>query len=167
MRIIRKLWKYSLLYFVNHFLSGTHFYKTKRFLLNLIDGVFLEKGVSIVGPLSFYGKMTVGKDTFIGRNFNVEGNGDVIIGRNCDIAPHVCIITGSHQIGNMERRAGKGFSGKVEIGNGCWICAKTCVLPNVIIEDGVVVAACSLVNKRIGCNCVVGGIPATIIRTLD
>lgn len=164
---ISNIKKRTILSLVNHFFSGTHFYSIKRWLLNRIKDVKLEQNVRIVGPIVFFGTLSVGEDTFVGRDFNIEGNGNVCIGRKCDIAPHVCIITGSHEVGDKYRRAGKGYSGKVTVGNGCWICANSCILPNVEIGEGSVVAAKSLVNKSVSDNCLVAGNPARVKKIFN
>ena len=167
MNYIDKGVRYFILFLINHFFLGTHFYSTKRWLLNRIKNVTVGEGTAIVGPIVFYGSLQIGKHTFIGRDFNVEGNGQVIIGDQCDIAPHVCLITGSHIIGYNNRRAGKGFSGGITIQNGCWICANVSLLPNVNIGNGTVIGACSLVNKDVTDNCLFAGVPARLIKQLN
>jgi acetyltransferase-like isoleucine patch superfamily enzyme len=53
---------------------------------------------------------------------------------------------------------------KVIICDDVWIGANCIVLPGVTIGSGSVVAAGSVVTKDIPNNCIVGGIPAKIIR---
>jgi acetyltransferase-like isoleucine patch superfamily enzyme len=52
----------------------------------------------------------------------------------------------------------------VVIGNKVWIGANVTILKGVTIGDGAVVAANSLVNKDIPPKCLVGGVPAKIIK---
>lgn len=111
--------------------------------------------------------MKIGDDTWIGHDFYLEGNGFVSIGSNCDIAPWVSCYTGSHEIGSRERRAGQGTNRNISIGSGCWIGGSVKILPNTIVEDGVVVAAGAVVKGFIESDCLIGGVPAKIIKKLD
>lgn len=160
MRIINKIIKAIVVFLINHIFVGTHFYSLKRSLLNSLPNVTVGKKARIVGPITFYCSLSVGEDTFIGRDFNIEGNGKVEIGSNCDFAPHVCLVTGSHQVGDELRRAGKGFSGKISIGSGTWVGARVTVLPNVSIGRGVVVASGAVVTENFHDNCMIAGVPA-------
>ena len=86
----------------NYILVGTRpwSFTIKRNLLNW-GGFSIGKGSKIVGPIYIFGSLTVGNNTWIGRNFTVNGNGWVSIGDNCDIAPEVTFQTG----GAYDRRA--------------------------------------------------------------
>ena len=57
--------------------------------------------------------------------------------------------------------------GCIEIGNNVFIGSGTYIMYNVKIGSNVIVGACSLVNKDIPDNCVVAGVPARVIMTLD
>lgn len=165
---IKRVIKMLILCFVNTCLCGTHFWKIKRSLLSMA-GVQIGTGTKIVGPLRIGNVATlkIGNDCWIGHSFSIEGNGDVVIADNCDIAPDVSILTGSHEIGDRSRRAGKGVSFSVMIGNGCWLGARSTITGNIKIEDGSVVAACAFVNKCVDKDTVVAGVPAKTIRTLS
>lgn len=167
MVLVKKIWKGAAFILINHFLSGTHFFALKRALLNSCYGITVGNGTKIVGPIKVFGTLNIGKYCWIGRNFAVEGNGLVDIGDNCDIAPSVSLFTGSHKIGTIDRRAGKGFCGTIKIGNGCWICGGVKAIPNVTIGSGVVVACGGVVVTDIQPNILVGGVPAKKIRELS
>lgn len=154
-------------YCVNKRFAGTKpkYFEKKRALLNSI-GHSIGVGSKIVGPVFCTGKLVVGENTWIGRNLTVNGNGTVFIGNNCDIAPDVAFQTGGHEIGDAQRRAGKGFNKDISVGNGCWIGARSSVLGGVKIEDSAVVAACACVCKDVEQNTLVGGVPARLIRKL-
>ena len=76
---------------------------------------------------------------------------DSIIGYNCTILTHEYLP--------REYRIGP-----VEIGSGVLIGANTTILPGVKIGDNAMVAACSLVNRDIPANSVVGGVPIKILQ---
>ena len=54
----------------------------------------------------------------------------------------------------------------VTIGENCWLCANSTVLPGVTIGDRVVVAAGAVVTKDVPSGVLVGGVPARIIKYL-
>lgn len=97
----------------------------------------------------------------------IYGNGSVIIGNNVDIAPNVCFFTGGHEIGEAQRRAGKGLRYEIIIKNGCWIGGSVSLFNNITINEGVVIGLGSVVNKSCEKNCVYAGSPAKVIKKLD
>lgn len=168
MNIVRKIEKVAILFIVNKMLRGTHAFNAKRKLLNFCDGVIIEDGSRIVTPihLPVLSTLYIGKDCWIGRDFFLEGNGEVVIGANCDLAANIVCATGSHEIGSETRRAGEGFNGKIIIGNGSWIGTRTVLLPNIEIGSGCVVGAAAVVTKNLETNAVYVGSPAKKIRNL-
>lgn len=92
----------------------------------------------------------------------IQGNAGIRIGRNCIIAMGVKIISANHDLCDYSRHT----AGGVVIGDNCWIGANAVILPNVTIGSHVVIAAGSVVTKSFGGNCVVGGVPARMIKKL-
>lgn len=150
---------------VNNVFAGTHFFNTKRLLLRAA-GVDLAENVRVVGPIFTTAKLVIGEGAWIGRNLTIHGNGVVKIGRKCDIAPDVTLLTGTHKIGSRIRRAGRGQTDNVSIGDGCWIGARVTILPGVEVGDGAVVSACACVTKNVPDDMLVGGVPAKAIKEL-
>lgn len=156
------------LFLVNHIYQGTNpkHWEKKRKLLNSI-GHSIGEGTKVVGPVRLYGRLNVGKDVWLGENFTVHGLGEVQIGSNCDIAPDVVFLTGSHKIGGSDRRAGEGTTNNISIGDGCWIGARSTLVGPLEVGQACVIAAGSVVNKSVDVNALVGGVPAKLIRTLE
>ena len=160
--------RHSLIIILVNLLNGTHFFTLKSFLLKL-NGYVIGKSVKIVGPV-FIGSqvfLSIKDNVWIGRNFNIFGNGQVIINQNCDIAPNCSLLTGSHEIGNTFKRAGKGIKYKIVIGSGTWIGFNATLLGNIMIGDGSVIGANSLVIKSTLNNSLNAGIPTKIIKNLE
>lgn len=149
---------------INHFYCGTHFFSRKRSLLRWA-GYKIGEGTKVVGPFFCTGELHIGKECWIGREFCVEGNGVLEIGDNCDIAPQVTVLTGSHHFGSADRRAGEGVSTKVVIGSGTWIGARATIVGHSEIGSGCVIGACAMVKGRVPDNTMVGGVPAKPIMT--
>jgi len=162
---LRTLKRIGVMYCVNHMLAGTHSFALKRRLLRSV-GYEIGEGTKIVGPLFCTGELRIGKNCWIGRNLTINGNGTVEIGDNCDLAPEVMFLTGGHEIGGSERRAGKGEHYRIRVGNGTWIGGRTTVMRDVFIGSGCVLTACACVTKDIPDNTLAGGVPAKIIRGL-
>jgi maltose O-acetyltransferase len=142
----------------------------KRFLLRLA-GVEVARDVKVNGHTWFYGrgKVRLGARTWIGPGCQFHSTyGTLIdIGADCDVAPCVMFVTGTHEIGNSSRRAGPGYAQDVTIGKGCWLGARVTVLGDVTVGAGSFVAAGSLVNANLGANCLAAGVPAKAKRTFD
>lgn len=167
MNYIKRIRYAIYLNIINKVLKGYHFFEIKRKLLNAI-GIKVGAGTNIIGPINvnYCCNVIIGEKNHIGKNFVVNGNGNLRIGSNCDIAPDVIIGTGSHYIGEENRRGGKGKECYIEIGNGVWICTRVTIVEDVKINDGVVIGACALVNKDINGNMLAAGVPAREIKKL-
>jgi maltose O-acetyltransferase len=115
------------------------------------------------------GPLGVGRDVWIGPRcvFYTHQNALISIGNKCDIAPEVSFVTGSHEIASSVRRAGAGYAKPIHIGDGCWIGARATILGGVSVGKGAVVAAGAVVTTDVPDNCLVGGVPARLIRRLE
>jgi maltose O-acetyltransferase len=67
----------------------------------------------------------------------------------------------------VQRRAGEGVANSIEIGDGCWIGARSIILGGVRIGEGSVVAAGSVVTRDVPSNVLIAGVPACIKRKLE
>ncbi len=165
---IRKVCFIIIRNFINVFLKGPRFFGLKRRLFNLI-GITVGKNTKIVAPvhINSEAKLEIGEECWIGRDFKIDGNGKVYIGNNCDLAPEVVISTGSHKIGNKDRRAGEGINHTTKIGNSTWIGTRCTIIEGSSVGNSCILGSCTLVNKDIEENTLVGGVPARLIRRLD
>ena len=167
MSIIKHIYRILLIKITNLF-KGMHFFAVKRFFLNLSPGIRIGKNTKIVGPIwaGTVSNINIGCNTFINREFSIEGNGRITIGNSVDIGPNVRILTGGHLIGESRHRAGEGISYEVEIQDGCWIGACSTILGNSVIGQGCVVGAVTLVNKNCPANSLIVGHPGIVKRYL-
>jgi len=164
----RGIWRRGAFFLVNRVFVGTSMkcFSIKRWLLNS-TGISIGEGTKVVGPIECTGTLVIGRDCWVGKNLKVNGNGLVVIGDRCDIAPEVTFQTGGHEIGDPYRRAGKGITAAQRVGDGVWIGGRSTIVGNVTIGDSSVVAACACVVKNVESNTLVGGVPAKLIRRLD
>lgn len=151
-------------FLINHLygnLSGSRYFARKRKCMGRL-GHTVADTARIMGPLYSMCRLHIGEDTFVGTMFRCEGNGIVTIGDRCDIAPQVTILTGTHAIGDENRRAGKGITRNTTIGDGCWLGARCMIMPGIQIGNGCIVAAGALVTKNMPDNSIAKGVPAVI-----
>ena len=77
------------------------------------------------------------------------------------------ITTINHPISPKGRREHLGISEPITIGSDVWIGGNCTILPGVTIGNNVVVAAGAVVTKDVADNCIVGGVPAQILRMIE
>ena len=92
-------------------------------------------------------------------------NPKIEIGKNVDIGPLVYLGTGTHvpQF-DKERCAGDGLNKDIKIGDGCWLCARTTILPGVTVGNMTIVGAGAVVNKDLPGGITAVGIPAKVLN---
>ena len=88
--------------------------------------------------------------------FYTASDSGIFIGKNCDIAPDVRFVCGSHNIGNRERRAGAGTAGDIQVLDGCWVGFGSKIFPS-LIGNASIIAAGSVVLENIDSNTLAGG----------
>jgi len=88
----------------------------------------------------------------------------VRIGRNCMCGPRVSILTATHPVDPQERNSGLESGRPITIGDNVWLGAGAIVNPGVTIGDNVVVGSGSVVTRDVEAGCIVGGVPARVIR---
>ncbi|MFT5196686.1 MAG: maltose O-acetyltransferase [Cellvibrionaceae bacterium] len=122
---------------------------------------------TITGKGDVFKRLTVGRVCRFNVGCFLNLGAEINIGDYVGFGQQVLILTESHEIGTSEYRSGKLIPKPVTIGNGCWIGARSTILPGVTIGDGVIVAAGAVVTKDVKPNVLVAGIPAKVIRELD
>lgn len=109
----------------------------------------------------------VGERVSINTGCLIETQGGVSIGDDVAIGMRVTIISTTHAIGPMSRRAGRHRQARVAIESGSWIGAGAYILPGVTIGAGGVIAAGAVVEKSTEPNGIYAGVPARLLRRLD
>ena len=99
---------------------------------------------------------------YINNNVNISCFEKIEIGKEVVISENVCIRdSDNHAIISNQNQVP---TQAVKIGNKVWIGMNVTILKGVNIGDGAIIAAGSLVNKDIPPCCLVGGVPAKIIK---
>ena len=134
---------------------------------NCILGCWTEYGNQRFSP-----SITIGDHCDIGEYNHISSCNKVIIGDGLLTGRYVYIGDNSHGelcveeslVPPVERELCS--KGEVVIGNNVWIGDKATVLAGVHLGDNVIVAANAVVTKSFPSNCLVGGIPAKVLKQL-
>ena len=121
------------------------------------------------GSLKQIGKgFKVGNNVGLGEKCHYGCAGGIEIGDNTIIGIYVTMHSENHIFSNPNipiRNQGVQHKG-IKIGKNCWIGAKATILDGTHIGDGCVVAAGAVVSGKFPSNCVIGGVPAKIIKEI-
>jgi maltose O-acetyltransferase len=146
-----------------------HLFRLKVNLYNKLGGLFIDPTAQIYSSVRFHTyPIIIGARSHIGSRVLFSGaNGCTIeIGDDCDVAPDVVFLTGTHEIGMPPRRAGRGIANPIKVSNGTWIGARSLILPGVVVGECSIIAAGSVVNRDIPPNTLAAGVPAIIKKEL-
>jgi maltose O-acetyltransferase len=126
-------------------------------------GTSLRKGIYYGNPknISFGCKVGVNREVFF------DGYDRICIGSNVAIGFRAVFITGSHDIGPVERRCGELIGKPINVEDGAWIGANATIGPGVTIGAGSVVSAGAVVLRSVPPDVFVAGSPARIVQHLD
>ena len=111
--------------------------------------------------------LRIGSGVNIGNRFSCLCSDSVTIGDRTLIASDVFITSYNHGM-ELEEYSSYGdtplVSKPVKIGKGCWIGEKAVILPGVELGDRCIVGAGSIVSKSFPDRCIIGGVPAKILK---
>lgn len=135
--------------------------------ISIGDKVKIAKRVSAFGSKET--PLIIGKESYIGMNSILNGYAaELSIGENVSIAQNVNIMTDSGPNASEKlQRIFPVITGKVRIGNHCWIGASSIIMPDVTLGECCVVAAGSFVKDSFPDYSIIGGTPAKLIRKLN
>jgi len=126
-------------------------------------------GIIISGEIIGLRKnITIGEGTCLNGG-EIHGSGDVRFGRYVHSGSGLLIVTSNHNWDSDEAIPydSKRIVKPVVIGDFVWIGRNVTIMPGVIIEEGAILAAGSIVVKNVGRGEIVGGNPAKVIKMRD
>jgi acetyltransferase-like isoleucine patch superfamily enzyme len=135
-----------------------------------LAGIRIGPHSLILGHIGFTGngpgRLRIGSNSIINSDCFADLNADVEIGNWVSVGHHVTFITAAHDMGPAACRAGRLRPAPIVVSDGCWIGARSTLLPGVTIGASSVVAAGSVVSGSVPPNRVVGGNPARPLKAL-
>jgi len=115
------------------------------------------------------GSVIVGDDTHIQASCNLKGfMGNLIIGRDVQIAPHCGFSPYEHSYDDRElviREQGIRSAGDIVLEDDVWLGLGVAILEGVHIGQGAIIGAGAVVTKDIPAYAIAVGVPARVIRT--
>lgn len=125
----------------------------------------VHKTVYFGGASTISSDVKADKYVYFGPKCNIYPN--VSIGAYTMLANNVTILGGDHnykKVGKPIIFSGRGVVKNTQIGTDCWIGAHSIIMCGVIIGDGSIIAAGSVVTKNVESYSVYGGVPARKIK---
>jgi acetyltransferase-like isoleucine patch superfamily enzyme len=145
--------------------TSTNIDQIRERLGEIID-TKLDESTTVFAPFytNFGRFITIGKRVFINHACSLLDMGGITIEDDVLIGPKVNLVTENHPLDPADRRAL--ICKPIVIKRNAWIGAAATILPGVTIGENSVVAAGAVVSKDVPAYMVVGGIPATFIRSV-
>ena len=119
--------------------------------------VYVDYGVHI----------TIGAGTFVNYGATLLDCAPITIGASCQIATGVQLVTPTHPVEPVKRRALWECAHPITLGDNVWLGAGAIVCPGVTIGDDTVVGAGAVVVKDLPAGVVAVGNPARVIRSVS
>ena len=134
--------------------------------ITLAKNCSLDREVTLLcsGPVKG-DKIRIGADTYINRGTMLDAHQKIWIGERVMIGPG-CYITDSDH-GSDPGRCVKEQAmvlGEVVIEDEAWLGARVCVLRDVTVGRGAIVAAGAVVTKDVAPGAIVAGVPAKFLK---
>jgi maltose O-acetyltransferase len=113
-----------------------------------------------------YGAISIGERTFINVDAVMLDVAPIAIGRFCQIAPRVQLLTAEHPIDATARRAGWEWGAPIAIEDNVWLGGGAIVCSGVTIGRDTVVGAGAVVTRDLPGGVVAMGVPARVVREI-
>jgi acetyltransferase-like isoleucine patch superfamily enzyme len=139
-----------------------------RALFGELTGREVAEGFRLIPPFWTDGgrNIRVGRRVFINQNCTFYDLAPITIGDDVLIGPNVSLVTSGHPVAPSQRRSY--LVGKpIDVEHDVWIAAGATIVGGVVVGAHSVVAAGSVVTRDVPPNTVVGGNPATVIRSIE
>jgi maltose O-acetyltransferase len=111
-------------------------------------------------------RISVGPRTFINMGLTALDVAPITIGADCQIGPHVQLLTPIHPVEPQPRRDRLESARPITIGDNVWLGGGVVVCPGVTIGDDSVVGAGAVVTRDVPPNSLAVGNPARVVRTI-
>ena len=145
--------------------------RCRRMILTAL-GIEIGRGTTFGGRVRIEGSsrpghlLAVGADCWINTGVLFDLGARIAIGDRVSIAHDVSLLTTLRHTGSSRRAVGDERALPVVIGDGCWLGARSTILPGVTVGAGSIVAAGAVVTHDVAPNTLVAGLPARSLRDL-
>ncbi|WP_345216471.1 sugar O-acetyltransferase [Georgenia halophila] len=110
--------------------------------------------------------VTIGARTFINYGLTAADVATITIGADCQIGPHVQLLTPTHPADPRMRRDKLEAAEQITLGDNVWLGGGVIVCPGVTIGENSVIGAGAVVTRDIRANVLAVGNPARVVREI-
>jgi acetyltransferase-like isoleucine patch superfamily enzyme len=161
--IVKRILKEELLQILSEDEKGKIMLREQE---EFIKDIILNKHLVFGEPA----RLKMSKKTAVNNaTFNTV-SGEIVIEDWVFFGHNVSVITGTHDFNSLGKERMDNIPGEkrdVIIRRGAWIASNATIIGPCVVGENAVVAACSLVNRDVPPNTVVGGVPARIIKEIQ
>jgi maltose O-acetyltransferase len=111
-------------------------------------------------------RVRIGARTFVNYGLTALDVAPITIGDDCQIGPHVQLLTPTHPVEPQPRRDKLEAARPITIGDNVWLGGGVIVCPGVTIGDNSVIGAGAVVTRDVPANVVAVGNPARVLRDI-
>jgi maltose O-acetyltransferase len=108
----------------------------------------------------------IGAGTFVNFDCTMLDVAPLRIGEDCQLATRVQLLTATHPVDPVARRAGWESGAPIVLEDNVWLGGGVTVLPGVTIGQDTVVGAGAVVARDLPAGVVAAGVPARIVRAI-
>jgi maltose O-acetyltransferase len=126
------------------------------------DGVVIEPTFRC----DYGSNIDLGAGTFVNYDAIMLDVAPITIGAACQLATRVQLLTATHPIDPVVRRAGWESGAPITLGDNVWLGGGVIVCPGVTIGDDTVVGAGAVVTRDLPAGVVAVGSPARVLREI-
>jgi acetyltransferase-like isoleucine patch superfamily enzyme len=145
-------------------------YASEKIILGHCAKIGSYSKVISTSHFSKFGKgLKIGNHSAFGSFTEFGAGGGIEIGDNVIAGSYISFHSENHNFSDttkLIREQGVTSKG-IKIGNNVWIGAKVTILDGTIIGDNCVIAAGAVLNSTYPKDCIIGGVPGKIIKSIE
>jgi acetyltransferase-like isoleucine patch superfamily enzyme len=132
------------------------------FMVRVGKRTYFSRDVVILSPRN----VKIGSDVTINVGCRLDGNGGLDIGDFSMFGTNVTVLTAGHKFDDVDipMKSQGNWTKKTTIGSDVWVGNNAVIMPGVVLGDGAIVGANSVVSKDVKPFNVVAGSPAKVIK---
>lgn len=109
--------------------------------------------------------VSIGNDVYIAYGCWIQGVGEVTLEDEVMLGPYTVLASSDHQKQGDSSRFGAGRERPIILQRGAWTGSHVVVTAGVTVGAGAACAAGAVVTRDVPPGCVVGGVPARVLKT--
>jgi acetyltransferase-like isoleucine patch superfamily enzyme len=123
----------------------------------------IASGVTVV----YSSRVSIGRDVYLAHGCWLQGVGGLTLGDEVMLGPYTVLASSNHRKTDGSYRFGEPTLKPIILERGAWTGSHVVITFGVRVGQGAACAAGAVVTKDVPADCVVGGVPARVIRTGD